>query len=86
MIHRIPPSECPRCGKEIDAVDEVGGDAFPSEGEFSICFGCLGVNVFNPDLTLRLPTKLEEIEIAAHDELQEAIEFAKRGRELEKKH
>lgn len=31
----------------------------PAENDISICIGCTGINVFNADLTLRLPTDAE---------------------------
>jgi hypothetical protein len=74
---KAPPTQCPRCGHEINMADNMNEEVDPSSGEFSICFYCVEVNVFSNDLTLRLPTKLEEIEIMMHDDLQEARRLLK---------
>lgn len=54
---RMPPTDCPECGKLLDGAAAPGSDAEPKAGDFSICFGCQFIHVFNEDLSLRAPTE-----------------------------
>lgn len=45
---------CPSCGHTIDADIEAFGDARPTPGDVSVCLYCTSYLVFNHDLTRRL--------------------------------
>lgn len=64
-IHRTKPDRCPDCGKTIDAagnasLDETGP---PSPGDWSLCFACSAVLVFDENLRVRRPTLAEQAEL-----------------------
>jgi hypothetical protein len=48
-------------------------DAHPSEGDLTICFGCVNVLVLNADITLRRPTVGELAEIATDPDSQRLV-------------
>lgn len=61
--HFTPASECPECGKKLDAATGVQADQAPRPGDVSICIYCRTWLRFTDDLTLRIMTKedLEEM-------------------------
>lgn len=59
----LPKSACCECGAETDAASGLGR---PSEGDFTLCAYCGGLNVFDAHLRLRSPND-EEIFAAAKD-------------------
>jgi hypothetical protein len=48
---------CPYCAKVLDVHAEIikHGDG-PRPGDYTVCWGCVGICVFTEDLNLRLPT------------------------------
>jgi hypothetical protein len=60
---------CPRCGHVMDGYTELHGNkANPRTGDFSICYNCLALNVFEVgQITLR-PATAEEEERTKDDE------------------
>lgn len=58
LSHKVPPSECPACGKVNDrASGALKGkclDVAPSPGDLSVCIGCGAVVEFGPQLQLTL--------------------------------
>lgn len=60
-IYEDPPA-CPSCGHVTDGYTELHGNkASPKTGDFSICYNCLALNVFEVgQITLRSATTEEE--------------------------
>ena len=57
---RLKKSNCPGCGKKIDACTHaLGPDKPPKPGDFSLCGYCGEILIFNPDLTVRNPVLIE---------------------------
>ena len=56
---RIPITSCPKCGKMLDSVSDPTGEYMPSPGDFTVCFGCAHLMVFNSGFALREPTLWE---------------------------
>jgi hypothetical protein len=67
---RIEPSFCPSCGATLDAAT---GEGAPSPGAISVCADCGAVTIFSADLTHRLPTDAELIEILADEAVSRQI-------------
>ena len=64
-ISRTPLTSCPVCGKPIDgAMMHDLSDSVPSEGDISICLGCLAVNIYRADQTIRAMTDHEWLDIS----------------------
>jgi hypothetical protein len=57
---RVPNHVC-TCGQENDAASHR--NATPSPGDVSLCWYCGELTVFNEDLTQRVPTEEEMVEI-----------------------
>jgi hypothetical protein len=68
QIDEDPPA-CPHCGHIMDGYTELhGNSARPKTGDFSICYNCLALNVFEVgQITLR-PATTEEEERTKDDE------------------
>ena len=47
---RLPPANCPACGKILDACTSVEPDRQPSPGDLTICAHCIEILKFNEDL------------------------------------
>lgn len=76
MMTKHRPTICPFCGRNNPLVSETGpGDAWPNEGDVSICWRCGEVAIFDlaHDGGLRRPNLAEEAEIAADDDIQQAL-------------
>jgi hypothetical protein len=74
---RVPPSNCPNCGTELDcASDVLGGNERPSPGDVTICLGCGLLMRFKDDMRLRRLTGAEMIE-ALKDPRVATIESAR---------
>ena len=59
--HIIPLSKCPFCGnKKLDLAAPVTKDEAPVPGDFTVCFKCGGLLLFDLDLQLRKPTEDEK--------------------------
>jgi hypothetical protein len=55
---------CPYCGRTNDLHREVKQEGVgPSPGDVSVCFGCVGVSVYDENLALRIPTDEEFAEV-----------------------
>jgi len=67
-ISEDPPA-CPRCGHVMDGYTELHGNRVrPKTGDFSLCYNCLALNVFEVGrITLR-PATAEEEERTKDDE------------------
>lgn len=65
----MPKQACTACGKQLDAVSHVKGDAIPDEGDISLCLYCGHIMVFGQDLILREPTTAECSEIAGRKDI-----------------
>jgi hypothetical protein len=65
---RHKPSQCPYCGHLIDASTSAE-DASPGPGDVTVCLNCREIVVFADDMSLRLPTEQELIEVAGNDKV-----------------
>ena len=63
---RTPEVNCLTCNAKLSGASNTG-DVGPAPGDFSICWYCQAVMVYNDNLTLREPT---EQDIAEMDTLQ----------------
>jgi hypothetical protein len=54
-----PRGRCPACGEAIDRASHIEGESAPSPGDVSICIRCAAVNLFDDDLSPRVPTAAE---------------------------
>jgi hypothetical protein len=74
MTHHRP-TICPSCGRSNPLVDDAKSDAWPNEGDWSICWKCGEVAIFDHTHHggLRRPNIAEAAEIAADQNLQEAL-------------
>jgi len=68
----IPPHRCPRCNYRMDCTTDAYGEAKPKEGDVSICLMCGGLMVFNADLTVRKPTKEENLRFQSDPSIMRA--------------
>ena len=58
--YKLIESRCPACNYKLDrATVAHGNDAFPSNGDSSLCLNCGQLFVYQTDLTLRKATALE---------------------------
>jgi hypothetical protein len=64
----VPASCCCECGNVLELC--TGKAKAPSPGDFSLCFRCSCLNVFDRELRLRKPTDDEIFAAAADPELQ----------------
>jgi hypothetical protein len=73
MTARMESSPCTNCGKLCDAAAYAGaGEATPSPGDFTICFYCGHLMLFDDRLHLRDPTDAEVVEAAGHSDVNAA--------------
>jgi hypothetical protein len=49
---RVPPSFCPFCFYQMDAVSSVGSEAVPEPGDFTVCIDCCKVLQFDANMQL----------------------------------
>jgi hypothetical protein len=58
---RHPTSQCPNCGKTLDAAHNVTGEQANKvkPGDISLCIDCTAILVFDDELFLRRPTPQE---------------------------
>lgn len=55
---------CPSCGSLLDACTQVmGEESGPAEGGFSFCSYCAELLMFNADLSVRVPTVAELVDL-----------------------
>jgi hypothetical protein len=65
-------SKCPRCGH--GAAEATGISEAPKEGDLAICISCLGLNIYQGDLSLRAPSPAEESEALQDPTVSEIIQ------------
>lgn len=58
----VPAHLCPTCGDRNNAASNMEGYT-PHAGAVSICINCGEITVFNEDLTQRIPTEEEMVDI-----------------------
>lgn len=63
---RTAPSNCPACGKRLDAGSVLGeeGRAEPTPGAWCMCFACGAIAIYDQLMRFRVPTGGEVIELA----------------------
>lgn len=59
------PQACPHCGQMLDTATPITGDNAPKAGSVSLCIQCQGINIFEDDTLLRLPTDAELADLRA---------------------
>ena len=52
--HTLNPTACPMCRYTLDAASQLGGNAAPKPGDFSVCLNCGALLRFNLDLSLAM--------------------------------
>lgn len=80
----VPSSLCPTCGNELNAASSTTGTRSPRPGDISVCIHCGAFLSYQPDITLKLLTEEELVEISAED--PEAIITLNRVREAVRKY
>lgn len=83
MSHPTTPQLCTNCGTLHNAATDVAGDALPTPGDWSICFNCGALRVFDGGGRLREPTaaELTGMELEERAQLFQAQqEILRRGR------
>jgi hypothetical protein len=53
--HRLPEDRCPSCDKLLDAATNVAREGLPSDGDLSVCAGCLSVLTWKSGKLLLVP-------------------------------
>lgn len=85
----LPMSRCLVCGYSFDCASRPGIDQTkrPRPGDFSLCLRCGEIYVFQDDMTVRLPTVKELMELgeAEHKELTEVQTMIRKERPLDDK-
>jgi hypothetical protein len=78
VTHHIP-SKCPACEHTIDAAGTIdGNDTYvAAPGDLTICFGCGCMLIYATDMTVRLPTPQELVELPP-EQLKEAEDVQKK--------
>lgn len=64
-----PDNCCPFCGYKVNRATDPQANAQPNAGDWSVCFSCAALMVFNADLTLRKPTEKEAQEASKSEAL-----------------
>lgn len=68
---------CPACGRRNELHANADGQtAFPDPGDFSICYSCASVNIFEADgdgLTVRVTTDDERAEALADPRIAKVL-------------
>lgn len=59
------PQACPHCGTMLDCATPITSENAPYAGAVSVCIECQGINIFDDDTLLRLPTDAELAELRA---------------------
>lgn len=66
----LPMCRCEVCGYEFDCASHSDEGKRPRPGDFSLCLKCGELYVFNPDMTVRVPTLAELKEMTGELETQ----------------
>jgi hypothetical protein len=62
--HRYKLTHCPSCGCKLSAATNADHQtAPPAPGDYNVCIGCAEVLVFQPDMSLRLATVTDLIDL-----------------------
>ncbi len=61
MTNRMTEVQCPHCDSKLDANTGVNDTTFDTgdaarPGDWTVCFSCANVLMFNDDMTLRTPS------------------------------
>lgn len=57
---RTPACQCPKCDCTIDAATSADNtQSVPEEGDVSVCINCASMLIFKEDMTMRLMSKDE---------------------------
>jgi hypothetical protein len=67
---------CPHCGFEHE---ELSGDCIPKAGDLSICSRCFAYGIISADLTVRVPTLVEQLTLDADPGVQAAREMVRQA-------
>ena len=83
---KIKETECPVCKYKLnDATTAVGENTTPREGDISVCIGCAEVLIFTKDLSVRLATISDLLDIGQENfntitATQHVIRFMRRSK------
>ena len=80
---RHKPTNCPHCGKILDAATEAGNQGKkPEPGSVGVCFHCLNPTIFEDEGVQRKPTDEEMAEIMGEDsDVPRVIEVLRQARQ-----
>lgn len=81
--YKVTISRCPTCSYSMNAATNLGGEAMPTPGSFSLCLNCGEFLRFADDLSLRVCAgrELELLEASQFAMLEKSREhILKRGR------
>lgn len=76
---QMDASNCPDCGKKLNAATDIESDAIPEPGDIGVCLYCQGVHIFTETMGRRLPTEQEiaSIPFLSLSQLQNKITTAR---------
>jgi len=76
---RQEASNCPDCGKSLDASTHLEDDVVPVPGDIGVCLYCQGIHIFTETLGRRVPTEedIATMPLAAVSHLQRILTTAK---------
>lgn len=61
--HVLEGQQCPQCRYKMDRASDFTGEGPPKPGDFSMCFNCGALNLFDEGLKLREPDPMELLHI-----------------------
>lgn len=79
---RIPEHACPACGAPMSHVvvaEQPDEQTAPKPNDWTICDRCAAPLVFADDLTTRVPTDVERVEMAQDHSMQAALTRMRRA-------
>ena len=67
--HPLPEQTCEVCGYKFDCAMGTGSQR-PRPGDYSVCLKCGEIYTYQPDMTMRVPTLMELMELDAETSRQ----------------
>lgn len=80
---RMPPSNCPHCGLNMDCASSTDGvHAKPEEGDLSVCIGCATPLTFDSNLMLKALTneQINQLPVLSQIDLKRTVLAVKKLR------
>lgn len=73
-MHHITPQPCPYCDRMNDAGTNMNNQKPPKPGDWSLCYTCAQVSVFDENILMRKLNPAEEVELREdHPEILRVI-------------